>query len=287
MIISTTLTGNSADIIGDALDSLVYWVDACLVIDTGVTDSTIHVAREVVGDKLILRRWPWRHDFSAARNAALDFARGIGARWAWTLDPDERMLFKPEFTLRELETNGDLWVLFTNYADQSYAKERLIRLDSPVRWHGVTHECVETIPDEHRALTLNLGFTELEKTPHQKWQKNTRDLALLLDYTGAHPEEPRWWVYLGSTLTHLKRYEEALEPLRECVKLTGVENEGSMAVFRLLQCYGHLKRWEDAIRLCDLVLLQRPSDEGFQQFIEVARGKLVEETKRAGLPSPG
>jgi hypothetical protein len=43
-IASTTLTGNSAGLIADALRSVVDWVDYCLVIDTGVTDGTLEVA---------------------------------------------------------------------------------------------------------------------------------------------------------------------------------------------------------------------------------------------------
>jgi hypothetical protein len=49
MIVSTTLTGSNADIIGDALASVVAQVDRCLVIDTGARDESIDVARRVAG----------------------------------------------------------------------------------------------------------------------------------------------------------------------------------------------------------------------------------------------
>ena len=48
-IASTTLTGNSAGIIADALRSAVEWVDICLVIDTGVTDDTLAIAQNIAG----------------------------------------------------------------------------------------------------------------------------------------------------------------------------------------------------------------------------------------------
>ncbi len=43
----TTLTGNNEDIIGEALSSVVGRVDICLVIDTGVTDHSLEIARSI------------------------------------------------------------------------------------------------------------------------------------------------------------------------------------------------------------------------------------------------
>ena len=87
-LVSTTLTGNAAPIIGDALASVVRWVDACLVIDTGVTDDTLAIARNVAKDKYVERSFAWMDDFSAARNFALDAAHDIGGDWAVTLDTE-------------------------------------------------------------------------------------------------------------------------------------------------------------------------------------------------------
>ena len=56
-IVSTTLTGSNREIIADALRSVVDWVDWCLVIDTGISDDTLEIARAVVGDKLVVRQF--------------------------------------------------------------------------------------------------------------------------------------------------------------------------------------------------------------------------------------
>src|SRR6187401_2694488 len=85
-IASTTLTGNSSGVIADALRSVVDWVDYCLVVDTGITDDTLDVARQVAGSKLVVRSFPWQDDFAAARNFALQAAAELGAAWAVTLD---------------------------------------------------------------------------------------------------------------------------------------------------------------------------------------------------------
>src|ERR1700730_17170260 len=90
-IVSVTLTADSAELIGDALRSVVDWVDFCLVVDTGVTDETLDIARSIAGEKLVVFFFPWIDDFSAARNAGLDRATTLGAEWAMMLDTDERM----------------------------------------------------------------------------------------------------------------------------------------------------------------------------------------------------
>jgi hypothetical protein len=92
VIVTETMTGNSREIVGDALRSAVDWVDWCLVIETGVTDDTLEIAREIAGDKLIVRDFPWCGDFAAARNFALMAAAEIGADWALVLDTDERII---------------------------------------------------------------------------------------------------------------------------------------------------------------------------------------------------
>jgi tetratricopeptide (TPR) repeat protein len=76
---------DEAGTIGRALAAAKPFCDEMIVVDTGSTDRTREVAAEhgarVVGH-------PWTDDFSAARNRALDEARGD---WALVLDADELM----------------------------------------------------------------------------------------------------------------------------------------------------------------------------------------------------
>src|SRR5512139_1327654 len=142
MIVSTTLTGSNADVIGDALASVVAQVDRCIVIDTGAKDDTLEVARRVAGDKLLVREFPWKNDFAAARNFALDAAGAAGAQWAVTVDTDERMVFDTGVDLREALAATSAKVLLVGDSYGSYAKERIIRLPTTVRWAGPTHEAL-------------------------------------------------------------------------------------------------------------------------------------------------
>ncbi|MFM9108007.1 MAG: hypothetical protein ACKOWF_15065, partial [Chloroflexota bacterium] len=85
-LVSVTMTGSSEDRIGDALRSAVPFVDRCVVVDTGVKDRTIEIAREICGDRLVVESFPWINDFAAARNFSLGAAARTGAEWAMNLD---------------------------------------------------------------------------------------------------------------------------------------------------------------------------------------------------------
>src|SRR5262245_19354036 len=90
-IASTTFTSNRQDIIGDALRSVVDWCDLCIVIDLGITDSTLAIAHEICGDKLHIERGKWDDDTAKWRNLMLFEAFRFGADWSVTLDTDERL----------------------------------------------------------------------------------------------------------------------------------------------------------------------------------------------------
>ena len=161
-IVSTTLTGNSHDIIGDALRSVVDWVDWLLVIDTGITDDTLAIAREIAGNKLLVREFPWQDDFAAARNFALTAAAETGADWAVSLDSDER-LDRGGVDVRSRLAAAEADVLHVAHANGTYAKERFFRLPVRGRYVGPTHEAF--ISDGGLAGTLEgIRFDELAKS---------------------------------------------------------------------------------------------------------------------------
>ena len=74
---------NEAALIAKCLRSIAPWVDHMLVLDTGSTDDTVHIARRA-GARV--ECFPWVDDFSAARNRALELA---DADWNVVLDADE------------------------------------------------------------------------------------------------------------------------------------------------------------------------------------------------------
>jgi tetratricopeptide (TPR) repeat protein len=259
MIVSTTLTGSNADIIGDALASVAAQVDRCIVIDTGARDDTLAVARAMVGEKLFVREFPWRNDFAAARNFALQAATQLGARWAVTVDTDERLVLGPGFDLRSELARAKAKVLLVSCEDGTYAKERIFRLPAKAAWNGPTHEGLDGVRAGQRAILPGLRFRELPKDAAAARAKFERDVAILREHVRAHPDEPRWYYYLGASLHDLQQPEEAIEAFRACAALRGWPEEGAWACYRAATCLCELNRWTESIETCALGLSIRPA----------------------------
>ncbi len=259
MIVSTTLTASNAEIIGDALASVVDQVDRCIVIDTGARDDTVAVARQVAGDKLLLRDFPWKNDFAAARNFALEAAAAAGADWAVTLDTDERLLFEPGFDLRRALAATSARVLLVSEEGGSYAKERIVRLPTRMRWEGATHEALGGQVADESAQLDGVRFRELPKDEAALRRKFERDVAILRKVTRQKAKEPRWHYYLGASHQDLGQYAAAIDAYRACASLGGWAEEGAWACFRAAQCFCSLGRWQEAIDMCARGLAIRPA----------------------------
>ena len=247
-LISLTLTGNNEALIGDAIQSVVGWVDQCLVIDTGVTDRSLEVARRVAGDKYVERKFPWVRDFSAARNFALDAAHELGADWAINVDTDERIELRGE-ELRQLCEKAPEGVLMMFDGTHTYAKERVFRLPIRVRYTGPTHEAYEAFKVGAKTLE-KARFVELPKTPEEYRRKFERDVDILSEFTGKHPDSARYFYYLGDSLQNLGRQEEAVVAYRRCAALRGWNEESAWACYRCAEALLQLKRPRDAIDEC-------------------------------------
>jgi len=259
MIVATTLTASNADMIGDALASVVAQVDRCLVIDTGARDATLEVARQVAGDKLLVREFPWKNDFAAARNFALEAAQAAGAHWAVTVDTDERLIFDPGFDLHEALEATRAKVLLVGDEAGSYGKERIIRLPTATRWAGPTHEALGGQRQGESELLAGVRFRELPKDEATLRRKFERDVAILRKHARQHAKEPRWHYYLGASHQDLGQFAAAIDAYRACAALGGWAEEGAWACYRAAECCCSLQRWDEAIRFCAQGLAIRPA----------------------------
>ena len=247
-IVSTTLTGNSAAIIEGALLSVVTWVDLCLVIDTGVSDNTLEIAKRVAGAKYVERRFAWRKDFAAARNFALDAAHELGADWAVTLDTDERIEGSGA-QLRAAMTGASEGVLMLRDSDLTYAKERCFRLPARERFDGPTHEAFPSYKVGVRTVA-EATFRELPKNEEALRRKFERDIDILRPHVQSRPADPRWHYYLAESLKNLSQFEEAVVEYDACAALRGWNEESAWACYRAAECLVSLGRLRDAIDRC-------------------------------------
>jgi len=256
-VVSTTLAGPGSErLIGDALRSVVAQVDRCLVVDTGIGTDGLAAARQVAGDRLLVRKLEWPGDFADARNTALRYAAETGAAWAVTVDTDERLRLDG-LDLRAILAGTLSDVLAMPDGDATYAKSRVFRLPAPGAWVGETHEYFDLRAST--ASTLAGGaFTEVPKSEAELRAKLERDLGLLRDLTARYPHATRWWYYLGDTLRNLGDAPGAIAAYDRCASLDGWAEEAAWARYQEATCWLTLGMSRAAVGACAVGLACHP-----------------------------
>jgi tetratricopeptide (TPR) repeat protein len=253
-IVATMLCGNSEPLVSDAVRSVIDYVDRLLLVDTGCTDGSVQLVKQIAGDKLELRCFPWQHDFAAARNFALAQALQLQAEWALTIDPDERIDFGSIGSIDELKSRlcsdrrARAWMV--EAASGSYQKERFIRLPTRSSWRGRTHEALVGFAGDQRPKLVGVRFIELPKTSDQFLQKLNRDLSLLRQEVRDEPENGRTWFYLGQTLAGLQQTEGAVAAFDRCAALRTWDELSAWACYRSAKCLIDGYRHREAIERC-------------------------------------
>lgn len=262
-IVATMLSGNSEAIVAEAVESIIDWVDEFCLIDTGITDNTQSIVANIAGSKFSRSTFSWCNDFASARNAALHFANQREATWALTVDTDERFTFPgiaDRHTLREiLQADRGVQAWMVSARDNSYCKERFIRVPSKATWQGRTHEALTAEGGLTRELLQGCYFWEAPKTVESYQHKVERDLEILLEETRLQPLNPRWWYYLGQTYEGLKDYRKAVEAHDRCIRLDGWSDESAWACYTAARCLVTLQEYRDAEEYCSLGLSRKPS----------------------------
>jgi FkbM family methyltransferase len=246
-LVSVTLAGSHREIIADALRSVVDWVDWCLVIDTGMSDDTLEVARAVAGDRLVVRQFPWQDDV-AVRNFALAVAAEIGGDWALMLDVDERIDLRG-VDVRAALAAASADALFVNHVTGSHGKERFFRLPARGRFIGPGHGAFVAESGTREQLA-GVVFDTIRESHVDSRRAFEWDVAILSAYTAEHPDDPRWFYALGDALAGLDRDDEAIAAFRVCTGLNGWDEEGAWAMYRAAECFCKLGRLEEAVEAC-------------------------------------
>lgn len=205
---------DEAALIGACLASARDAVDECIVCDTGSSDDTIDIAR-AAGARVV--HHPWNHDFSAARNTALEAATGD---FVLILDADEQLLPGAGEALRAAVATDafDLGVLPLHHADgldaapvdvvrgtrryqEPTGLARLFRHTPDLRWEGMIHESPTTWMARPglRVANLAVPIVHYGNIPDLRLarDKAARNLALLERHCAAHPEDGPRRAYLA------------------------------------------------------------------------------------------
>jgi len=202
MLLSAPLiVRNEERFLPGCLQSLRDAVDEIIVVDTGSTDGTVEIAREF-GARV--HAFPWVDDFAAARNHALDLARG---EWILYIDADERVrpagLSRLRARLEDPSHVGYQVLLHPRPGFTPYWELRLFRNDPLIRFEGVIHENIwPGVEAYRRAKGGRIGRSDVafdhEGYEGDQAHKHERNLPLLRRAVRKDPTRVFAWCHLAN-----------------------------------------------------------------------------------------
>ena len=224
---------NEAAFLEGCLSSLKGHVDEIVIVDTGSNDETLEIARKF--DCTLLQQ-EWRHDFSAARNTAIENA---SCDWILYIDADERLSCPKGVTLKQHLPDPETVAARVRFRPKTnmtpYGEMRLFRRDSRIRFQGSMHEtiipAIELVRREdglgishrYQVSLFHLGYDGDQSHKHR------RNLPLLVAAIKANPVRVYLRYHLGFTLHALGREQEAAVQLREGMRLAAGDNASAQA----------------------------------------------------------
>ena len=225
------ITKNEEQFLDACLRSVAGLASQIVVVDTGSTDRTVEIARRHGAE---VHPFAWTDDFSAARNAALEHARGD---WVLMLDADEELPADQHEVLRQHLRDGSALAFRLPIQDTGHELEgchhvpRLFRNAPGLFYVGRIHEQVFSSVEVRRrewGLENRIGQARLlhhgyEKEVVRSRQKTGRNLRLLEQAVEEIPNDPNLLMNLGLELVRSGHLDEGLSHYVEAYALLSAQ----------------------------------------------------------------
>ncbi len=257
--------------IKDAVLSVLDLVDECILVDSGSTDKSGEVLRQLATEnnkiKLFSRSWP--NDFSNQKNYAIECA---SSDWILFLDADERIeagdhgrikaavakkqidayLLPIKNYTRHFQQMGFQWSQESHWGPGFYLTylHRLFRRNPLIRYEGIIHEQIEPSLDRLRAKTesLDAAIHHLGPIKEQDLGLQSQRYAfyekLAREKIATDPNNGQAHWELGVILQKKNSPQEALKEFRTARDLNS--NEEIFELYYFMTLF-HLRDWKTLI----------------------------------------
>ena len=220
---------NESKIIERCIKSVYHLIDTWCIVDTGSTDGTQEIIKNLLKDKpgeLLERPWV---NFGHNRNEALELAESWGE---WTLLTDADMVLVDEgFDRSVLEYDVDAFDIIQDNHGVRYYNFRLLNAKKKWKCVGVTHEYYTTeVGNPSRARIDKLWFNDISDGG-SKSDKFERDIALLTQGLIDEPNNHRYMFYLGQSYRDTAQYDLAVEWYDKCANTSSWDEESWFAAY--------------------------------------------------------
>jgi len=217
---------DEAPVIRRCLESVRPLIDTWVIVDTGSTDGTQDIIRDVYSDlpgELYER--PWK-GFDGSRTEAIELARPA-ADYLLFMDADDVMEVAPGSRMPELTL--DAYRIGVSIGPYRYRRRALVSTRLPWRYVGVLHEYLDcgsqhTLGNLEGATIVIVGggARGRGKSPREKY---LGDAEILRQGLIKEPDNERYVFYLAQTLRSAGEFEKAIEAYDRRAGMGGWDEE--------------------------------------------------------------
>ncbi len=230
---------NESAVIRRSLTSAKPLIDYWVIVDTGSTDGTQEIIREVMkGIPGELHERPWVN-FEVNRNQALELAKEKGD-YLLFIDADEEFVISDPKAYAKLDQDCYLMKVHEQIDNSiDYTRALLVSSRLPWRWEGVLHELLEcpSHPPSYLLEGIKVVSRSAEGARAKDPKKYLNDAAVLEEALKKDPNNSRYTFYLAQSYLNAQEYAKSLKNYQKRAKMGGFDEE----VFISLYVSGHLQ----------------------------------------------
>ena len=230
---------NESKVIERMLNSVIDIIDYYVIVDTGSTDNTLDCIIDYFSDKKIKGEL-YNHkfkNFGYNRTHAVKLAKNK-CDYILFMDADHILHYDKTFS-KDLLKHYDEINISLKTGNLSYYLVRFLKGDLDIKSVGVTHEYYEYKPRNNKILYLDNIWIDDICDGGCRNEKFIRDEYLLKEDIKQNSNS-RNLFYLGETLKNSKKYKEAIEIYKECIKKSKWDEETWYSIAMIAKCYINL-----------------------------------------------
>jgi len=237
---------NEAHIIKRCLESVKPHIHSWVIADTGSTDGTQSLIREIMQDvpgELIEREWV---NFGHNRDEVLQHSNGK-SDYILNIDADEWLEFEDEIGFKNL--NADSYYIIKDQGNKHYWVRNIIKNDMGWKWHGVLHEYLQC-QDSETYGDLNHVVIQARQEGARSKDPDTyrKDAAILTKALIDEPQNTRYQFYLAQSLRDAKDYEAAILHYKRRIEMDGWDEEIFYSKYQIAILMERLDHpWEECL----------------------------------------